>query len=301
MYRIEPKNPNSARELPSAEYLRECLAYNSETGALLWRRRPRSHFRNQAAYVSWNKRFPGSPALSATRNRGYLGGALCGVGYRQHRVIWKLVYDEEPDHIDHVNGVVSDNRLANLQSVSQKENLHNSAMSVRNTSGKTGVVWSKARRKWNARICTDTHYKSLGWYESFEEACAARRAGEILLGYHPNHGKERAASISAQTVAREKRPAPPKTPKRKNKIERVLDYLSDASPEWFPTLRLCEEMGIASRKSLHVQLHRIRPELPAGLILENRKFDGGAYRVIKSNDYSMRQANPERSPASSTQ
>lgn len=48
----------------------------------------------------------------------------------------------------------------------------------RNTSGVRGVAWKAAKQKWEASICCQgkTHY--LGYYDTLEQAAAARKAGE---------------------------------------------------------------------------------------------------------------------------
>lgn len=53
---------------------------------------------------------------------------LCSYGgYRNaaHRVIWAMVTGEQPDTIDHRNGVKSDNRWINLRNGTQQENTQN--------------------------------------------------------------------------------------------------------------------------------------------------------------------------------
>jgi len=44
----------------SAEFVKECFTYNPETGELLWRNRPRNHFRSDKDHEAWNRRYPGS-------------------------------------------------------------------------------------------------------------------------------------------------------------------------------------------------------------------------------------------------
>lgn len=48
-----------------------------------------------------------------------------------------------------------------------------------NKSGKTGVRWATKSNKWQARIGVDGKDISLGYFESFEEAVAAREAAEL--------------------------------------------------------------------------------------------------------------------------
>lgn len=132
------------------------------------------------------------------RRRGRKGqeaGALSGRGYRNiriegkyylaHRLIWKLLYGEDPEEIDHINGNRSDNRITNLRSVCHYENMRNRKRGSDNTSGVMGVSWHKVNSKWRARIGEEL----LGDFDKFEDAVAARKQAEKELGYHPNHGR----------------------------------------------------------------------------------------------------------------
>jgi hypothetical protein len=44
---------------PTPEFIKECFNYNPETGELLWKERPRSHFRSDKDHAAWNRRYPG--------------------------------------------------------------------------------------------------------------------------------------------------------------------------------------------------------------------------------------------------
>jgi hypothetical protein len=168
-------------------YLTSILAYNPDTGELRWKPRPESSFRDGAvpasAYQkSWNRRCAGKPALTAVMNRGYLCGNIEGKMQLAHRVIWTMVHGSVPGFIDHINGDKQDNRLCNLRCVSRSENARNRKTAVNNTSGYTGVHKDTRSGKWSASI-------GLGYFDTLEEAAAARKKAEALLGYHANHGR----------------------------------------------------------------------------------------------------------------
>lgn len=57
---------------------------------------------------------------------------------------------------------------------------------MNNTSGVSGVSYRKGNQKWQVRIADDQH---VGYFQTFNEAVAARKAAEKLHGYHPNHGR----------------------------------------------------------------------------------------------------------------
>lgn len=55
----------------------------------------------------------------------------------------------------------------------------NQGMRKNNTSGKTGVSWSEARQKWVAAICLNNKPTSLGRFDTYDEAVAAREKAEM--------------------------------------------------------------------------------------------------------------------------
>jgi hypothetical protein len=164
----------------SQEYLLLRLRYDPETGALFWRQDP-------AGTVQWNGRWAGKPAFT-TIERGYLQGRIDWVLLYAHRVIWKMETGLEPEDIDHENGNRSDNRWVNLRDVSRTENMRNRMISSNNTSGHPGVSLTKWHT-WKATIGVDNRTIVLGSFSSFDEAVAARKAAEVLHGYHQNHGR----------------------------------------------------------------------------------------------------------------
>lgn len=88
------------------EKLRELLDYNPVTGKFFWGSGPR--FGREVA----------TPHI-----RGYLRVHVAGRAYLAHRLAWFYVHGEWPAHvIDHINCVKTDNRIANLRSVTSAEN-----------------------------------------------------------------------------------------------------------------------------------------------------------------------------------
>lgn len=186
-----------SRRLPSPRVLRRLLDYNPETGELRWKERPVWMFAKgprgrSAIAATWNKARSGKPALASIDMRGYMAGAVLLRYCSAHRVAWAMFYGEWPaQNIDHVNGVRNDNRIENLRSVDHVTNCHNREMNSNNTSGCTGVGWSKRHQKWQAKITVKRKRMFLGRFERFEDAVAARKAAEARFGFHPNHGREK--------------------------------------------------------------------------------------------------------------
>ena len=69
--------------------------------------------------------------------------------------------------VDHKDNNKLNNRLSNLQLVSQRENL---SKDRNGTSKYTGVCWSKQRSKWVSQIRINGKLKHLGYFDSEEEA-----------------------------------------------------------------------------------------------------------------------------------
>jgi len=85
--------------------------------------------------------------------------ALCFLGYRfeNHSIV-----------IDHINENKSDNRLENIQLISQREN--KSRSSKKTTSRYTGVYFQKKTGKYTAMIYVDDKLKYLGVFVNQEDA-----------------------------------------------------------------------------------------------------------------------------------
>lgn len=181
----------AAIPLPSREYLASRLDYDPEAGVLRWKARPVSDFscgNSEAAAADWNAKYAGQEAFTA-KSTGYCRSRLLGRSHAAHRVIWKLVTGEEPELIDHINGVTTDNRFSNLRAVTSAENSRNVRRHSDNTSGVMGVYYVPPMARWRATIRLKGKCTHLGYFDTVEEAAIARRAAERRLGFHPNHGR----------------------------------------------------------------------------------------------------------------
>lgn len=173
------------------EVLRQLLDYDPEAGVLTWRRRPREFFKTQRAFVQWNNRYPGTEAIGCPSSTGYKHGRVLNIAVLAHRVCWAIYHGQPPrNQIDHINGDGLDNRIVNLRDVNRRENGLNQKIPHDNVSGRIGVWWNERSRMWAAKIGKDNRSISLGEYEDFRLACAARYGAERALGYHLNHGRD---------------------------------------------------------------------------------------------------------------
>lgn len=169
--------------MPSQEVLCSVLRYEPETGLLFWKQR-------DDVRPAWNTRFAGKQAFTALQCDGYRNGKIFSKVYLAHRIIFKMVVGTDPDKIDHINGVRTDNRWDNLRDVDSETNSKNLGMSRKNTSGVSGVHWNSVKRKWVAQLGNHGERTHLGYFPSLEEATAVRKASERQHGYHANHGRQ---------------------------------------------------------------------------------------------------------------
>ena len=159
--------PTPPKEL-TAEELRELLHYDQETGIFTRK-------------VSTSNRVKVGAVAGCPGGYGYLLISVHSRLYQAHRLAWLYMYGEWPKgQIDHLNRNRSDNRIANLRDVTQKQNLQNRSKSSTNTSGHPGVVWHKRISKWLAYIKHNYKQIHLGYFSILEEALSARKAAEKL-------------------------------------------------------------------------------------------------------------------------
>ena len=138
------------------EELIEELKYNHDTGLFSWRKtKGRKHLGKTAGHLS--------------EKNCYVCIGFKNKKYYAHRLAWFYVYREWPkDEIDHINGIMSDNRFVNLRDVNSrtnKENRHNSR-------GTLGVYTNKQGKKnpYRSSICVNRKQMHLGVFKTKEEA-----------------------------------------------------------------------------------------------------------------------------------
>lgn len=169
-------------DLPSKDYLHECLIYYPHTGLLVWRTRPVEHFANVRAWKSWNTKYANNQAFRSIDKDGYYYGCINGKNQKAHRIIFKMLHGWEPTQIDHDDRNKQNNKELNLKAATAEVNSRNQGISKANTSGAVGVYFRYG--KWNARLAQ----KHLGAFNTFEEAVEARKKAQVTAGYHINHG-----------------------------------------------------------------------------------------------------------------
>ena len=177
------------RTLINIDDLRKLIRADFATGKLFWLERPRHFFKDDASFKKWNSRHAGKEAFTSSNGFGYAQGSILNQKYSGHHVVWALHYGKWPTHqIDHINGIRHDNRIENLRDVPQSQNVKNSRLSSRNTSGICGVRWDRDRHKWSAYGKSGGPIKNLGRYDCIGLAIKARFGFQKEHDFSPRHG-----------------------------------------------------------------------------------------------------------------
>jgi HNH endonuclease len=141
------------------------LDYNPLTGIFTWRVKVNSRAKYGAVAGCWS--------------RGYWVIRVAGKLHGAHRLAWFFVYGKWPEQIDHINGIQSDNRIANLRLATTAQNAANMKRPKDNTTGFKGVSFKKG--KWRATIKHAGHQFQIGTFATPEEAHAAYVAASRRL------------------------------------------------------------------------------------------------------------------------
>ena len=182
-------------EIIPPQILHRLFRYEPETGRLWRRTRTPDLFRDGKRSAvhrchAWNMQWAGKRAFTTCAFNGYYVGSVFDRGHLAHRVIWAMQTGEWPEHeVDHINHDRLDNKWVNLRPATRLINRQNQTLFKNNTSGHVGVCWSKASKKWRAKIRAGNKYVHLGLFPNKDDAIAARKGAEIKYGFHPNHGK----------------------------------------------------------------------------------------------------------------
>lgn len=147
-------------------------------------------------------------------SRGYLQANLCNEGKQKnikaHQLVARTFLNHNPcGHkivVDHINNIKTDNRVENLQLISTRENC--SKDKKNKTSKYTGVHWSNKFNKWVANIRVNGRRKSLGYFDSEEEASIVyvkTLNDYIELNITPSYRKKTSNYIGVSWVKRRNR------------------------------------------------------------------------------------------------
>ena len=155
------------KELPPIGVLKEHFDYNPETGELRWKKPTAPRIKVGAL-------------AGTTTTGGYTCVKFKGKFIATHRIAWAMHYGEDPyPHIvDHKEGVEKGNGISNLRLATSSENNYNKRLHSNNTSGHRGVSYNKNHKKWCALGTIGGKLKTLGEFESVEEAVACRQKFE---------------------------------------------------------------------------------------------------------------------------
>lgn len=170
--------------------------YDPNTGKFVWKQRTPDLFSAAnpiRACAAWNSAHAGKPAFTSGSGGGYLSTTIFCKRVMAHRVAWCLSNKKDISDgiiIDHINGDVQDNRIANLRMSTAAQNMQNAK---KRKAGLRGAFYHKTTGKWQASIRLH-----LGTFDTQEEAAAAyEKAAKKLHGefYLPNGERATASRV----------------------------------------------------------------------------------------------------------
>jgi len=91
-----------------------------------------------------------------------------------HRLVYETFIGKTNLQIDHIiEGNKLDNRIENLQPVTNRENISKHKLTKNKSSQYTGVCLNKKTNRWGARIYMNGKYKHIGYFSTEIEAAQA--------------------------------------------------------------------------------------------------------------------------------
>lgn len=109
--------------------------------------------------------------------------------YYAHRVAFVCMDEPVPDQVDHDDGVRSNNIWTNLKPSTNSINSKNSAMKSNNTSGSTGVYWSKRDQRWIGEVMIDGKKIYIGRSKDLDEITKKVEDYRLQKGFSKRHGQ----------------------------------------------------------------------------------------------------------------
>ncbi len=168
---------NTGNPRPIPENIGEYFKYDPCTGSLTWK-------------IKTIRRDVGEVAGNISKN-GYRQVGFNKKRFKCHRICYFIYYKKQPLIIDHINGDRSDNRIKNLRSCTNAQNIMNTGLRSHNTSGVTGVSLNKKLNKWVATIQLNRKEIHIGIFKDKKDAIKARKKAEVEYfgDFKPLEGK----------------------------------------------------------------------------------------------------------------
>lgn len=160
----------------TAEELRVLFRYDPDTGDF-------------TRLVAMGRRAEVGRVAGKKAARGNVAISIRCKSYQAHRLAWLYMTGEWPEHeIDHIDGDALNNRFDNLRQATSGENKQNRRRPRRDNAHGLIGAYPHARRAdgsivWRAKIQKDGKSKSLGLFNTPEEAQAAYIEAKRVL--HP--------------------------------------------------------------------------------------------------------------------
>lgn len=161
--------------------LSRVVRYEPDTGCFFWRPRSIDLFAELGTHmthhqsVMWNAKHADRETGISKTALGYRYFQLNGKNISAHRAaiaISTLAWPE--NHVDHIDGNPSNNRLSNLRGATRHQNLRNQKKRTGVTTSQfKGVYFHKRARKWVAQAQAYDSKKYLGLFCSEEDAAKA--------------------------------------------------------------------------------------------------------------------------------
>lgn len=137
--------------------IEDAIRYDKDTGGLY----------SLVDYYGWRKGF----RIDRKAVDGYRGITFQGKDFLAHRLAFYLVEEAwPPEDVDHINMIRHDNRWKNLRKCSRSDNMKNTLAHSDSKTGHKGVSFRTDTNKYTVRITLNGKYKSLGCYDTLEEA-----------------------------------------------------------------------------------------------------------------------------------
>jgi hypothetical protein len=110
--------------------------------------------------------------------------------FHAHRLAWLIMTGDWPRlHLDHINGIPTDNRWINLRLATIAQNAQNKRACNHSKSGIKGVCFDPKRRKWAVYISANGKPTTVGRYNTLEMATVAyATAARQHFGEFARHG-----------------------------------------------------------------------------------------------------------------